>query len=147
MESFLLSIGSNIDPEKNIPACIELLKKHYPSTQFSSIYRTEPLGPAGLADFWNLAAQTTADSSSNLKTVIRQIESDLKRVRDLNNKFAPRTIDIDILPQKNYQDMAFIIVPLAEIVPDEIDEETGKSYFQLAAALKKCGQKIERVTL
>lgn len=46
-------------------------------------------------------------------------------------------IDIDILPQQDYQHQAFIMIPLAEITPEEIDPETGKSFSDLAAPLQK----------
>ena len=137
MSEIFLSVGSNIDPAKHIPACIKALKKKFDVKAVSSIYETRPVGPAGKNNFWNFAAVIETDlDREKLRRELVAIESSLGRTRDSSNKFAPRTIDIDILPQKDYERFAFIMVPLAEIAPQ---------YASLARALKKKGG-IRRIT-
>jgi len=137
VKKYYLSIGSNIEPEKNIPACLTLLKTRYPSILFSQVYETDPIGPAGTAKFWNLAAViATDDNAEGLREKLREIESQLGRVRSPHNRFLARVIDIDILPQPSYETQAFIMIPLAEIAPGAQDETTGKTFAELAEGLR-----------
>lgn len=114
-----------------------LLSQGFPSIRFSNVYETAPVGPAGPEPFWNLAAVLVCPQSLEiLKEKLRQIEAELGRVRTPDNRFAPRVIDIDILPQKDYEKQAFIIVPLAEVAPLGLDEAAGKTFSELADAVR-----------
>lgn len=147
MSSVFLSIGSNIEPEKNIPACLKLLKDHLTVLKVSPAYETDPVGPAGPEKFWNLAVEIESSlDRQGLTEKLRGIETALGRRRDPHNKFTPRTIDLDILPQPDYQNQAFIIVPLAEIAPEARDPQTGETFRDLAGKLKKESQpKIKKI--
>ena len=143
MSAVFLSIGSNIHPETHIPKCIQYLKKEFAVKKISSVYETEPVGPAGSENFWNMAVEIeTALSHDTLTGIIRKIEMSLERRRSPKNKFEPRTIDIDILPQKGFQNLAFIVVPLAEIAPQTRDPETQKTFAELAQAIGKDAPKL-----
>lgn len=133
---YFISIGSNIEPEKNIPRCLKLLKEIFTVKRVSSIYQTDPVGPAGDKKFWNLALEigTNADRKATDRQ-LKEIETKLGRSRSQGNKFAPRTIDIDLLPQPDYQKQGFIMIPLAEIAGDEKDPETGRIFKAIAADL------------
>lgn len=145
MSLVYLSLGSNIQPEKNIPTAIEKLKTAFNVTRISSCYETDPVGPAGPHKFCNMAVSIETDLSREILTKkIRTIESELGRVRS-SNRFAPRTIDIDILPQTDYQKMAFIMIPLAEIAPGEIDAESGKSFAELADLLRAQAENFRKI--
>ncbi|MBI3314042.1 MAG: 2-amino-4-hydroxy-6-hydroxymethyldihydropteridine diphosphokinase [Candidatus Omnitrophica bacterium] len=134
---FFLSLGSNIEPEKNIPRSLELLKKQLQVEKISSVYETEPVGPAGDKKFWNLALSIRSDDDrKTFGSNLRKLEEALGRKRDPVNKFLPRTIDIDLLPQPDYQNQAFIMIPLAEIAPRQKDPETGKTFEELAEVLR-----------
>ncbi len=138
MNRIFLSIGSNIEPSKNIPACLDLLKKELNVLKISPVYETAPVGPAGPDKFWNLAAEVESLSGKDaLIEKLREIEAALGRVRDPGNKFAARPIDIDVLPQPDYQHHAFIMIPLADIAPETKDPVTGKSFKELAEKLRK----------
>lgn len=142
---YYLSIGSNISPEKNIPLCLTLLKTRYPSICFSQVYETDPVGPAGSDKFWNLAASVvTSETQNALRENLRGIESQLGRVRSANNRFLPRVIDIDILPQPDYTAQAFIMIPLAEIDPLQREESTGKTFGELAESLRGSALNFKR---
>lgn len=138
MSRVFLSLGSNIAPQTHVPRCLEILKSKFNVKKVSSIYETPPLGPAGNTLFWNLVVEI--DSDLDKKTLVgelRQIELGLGRKRSGKNKFEPRTMDIDILPQPDYQKQAFVMAPLAEIAPEATDLETGKTFAELAAKIKK----------
>ncbi len=145
---FFLSAGSNIYPQKHIPASIEVLRNDFQVIKISSVYETDPVGAAGPQKFWNYAAEIEFEGGlENLSRKIRETEKLLGRKRDPQNKFAPRCIDFDILPQADYQRQAFIMIPLAEIAPFEKDTETGKTFLELAANFsveKKSYRKVLR---
>ncbi len=146
MRSVFLSIGSNVHPEKNVPACLQLLKETFLLKQVSSIYETEPVGPAGDKKFWNLAVEIeTPLSPRDFLSALRAIEEKLGRERSPDNKFMPRTIDLDILPLPDYDKHAFIMVPLAEIAPGERDEKSGKTFREIAKPLAEKMAGIKRI--
>ncbi len=145
MSIYYLSIGSNICPQENIPKCIKALKDAFETSHFSSVYETDPIGPSGNQKFWNLTAKIESDLTvAGLTEKLRTIEGKLGRVRQ-SNKFAPRTIDIDILPQQDYQKLAFIIIPLAEMDPEGMDSESAMSFEKLASLLKDSTKGIRKI--
>ena len=147
MKTVFLSIGSNVEPEKNVPACLKLLKERFHVLKISTIYETDPVGPAGDKKFWNLAvAIETERQDEALRQELRKIEEALGRVRPSKNKFAPRTMDLDILPQADYQHQAFIMIPLAEIAPEEKDTETNLTFQELARPLEASAQSFRKVS-
>lgn len=122
----------------------------------SSVYRTPPWGKTDQPDFLNaVACLDTALRPGELLQRCLQAESQLKRVRQ--ERWGPRTIDIDILlfgqtlvdepglriPHPRMMDRAFVLVPLAEIAPDFKLE--GMSVRARAAAIGQQG--IERIDL
>lgn len=142
-----LSLGSNVQPQEFIPKAIDLLKQRFTVKQVSTIYETQPVGPAGKKSFWNLVVSIeTHEDRETLTAKLRSIEAELGRMRS-EDKFAPRTLDIDILPQPDYQDMAFIIIPLAEIAPEEKDSQSGKTFKELAAGLQKQAADFKKINL
>ena len=93
-----IGVGSNIDPERNIPSALEaLLLANLRVTRSSSFYRTDPIGRPEQAPYANGVWQAvTGLSPHELKALLRRIERRLGRVRS-SDKFAARTIDLDIL--------------------------------------------------
>jgi 2-amino-4-hydroxy-6-hydroxymethyldihydropteridine diphosphokinase len=156
VEAFI-SLGSNIDPAKNIAAAISLLRDHCLVLAQAAIYRTPPQGDANQADFLNTAVkiQTTLSPVEFKTQVIANIEQQLGRVRDPSNKNAPRTIDLDIalwgndvldygdkpwhIPDPDITRFAHIALPLADIAPDTIHPETDQTLAAIAASLDTTG--------
>lgn len=140
MSQFYLSIGSNIEPQRNIPSAIQWIRKNFRRRKISSVYETEPSGPAGQPKFWNLAVLFESDLDSKmLKTKLRRFEKKLGRIRKAGNRFAPRTIDLDLLPETltpAHRREDFIMIPLAEISPRAVDKTTRKTYRAIASPLK-----------
>lgn len=136
-----LGVGSNIAPEKHLPLAVDLLCEQVRIETISTVWETPPAGLKG-QNFLNAAlAISTQLSATLLKSlVLRPIEIKLGRVRTAN-KYAPRTIDLDILI---YEDrlldpqiwtQAFLAVPLAELVPDFWNEESQESLHETARRL------------
>jgi 2-amino-4-hydroxy-6-hydroxymethyldihydropteridine diphosphokinase len=146
-----VSLGSNIEPEKNLVKAIRLLRERCTVLALSSVYRTPPQGYTQQADFLNMAVKlTTMLSPIEFKTrVMAEIERQLGRTRDPNNKNAPRTIDLDIslwddaiidygekpwhIPEGDILRFAHVAIPLAEITPDYVHPETGQTLAVIAA--------------
>jgi 2-amino-4-hydroxy-6-hydroxymethyldihydropteridine diphosphokinase len=119
-----LSIGSNIRPEIHLPKAIQLLGDYGEVKAISSVWQSHAVGSDG-PDFLNLCVLFATDVQPyDLKEqIIRPIESRLGRVR-YTDKNAPRTIDLDIVLfddkplNVDFWDYAFVVVPLAELIPD-----------------------------
>lgn len=146
-----LSLGSNIEPEKNLRRAVQLLREVCTVLAISSAYRTPPQGFINQPDFLNMAVKIhTSLTPEAFKTqVIDMIEKQLKRRRDPSNKNAPRTIDLDIslwgdaafrygskpwcVPDEAILHYAHVVLPLAEIAPDFVHAQFGLCLKDIAA--------------
>jgi 2-amino-4-hydroxy-6-hydroxymethyldihydropteridine diphosphokinase len=96
----------------------------------SSVYETEPVGPAAQA--WFLNAVVAADTSLNPRTLLQQTQAIERALgRETTYHWGPRTIDLDILlygdtqvntatltiPHAELCQRAFVMIPLLELVP------------------------------
>jgi len=154
-----LSLGSNIDPEHNLPRAVELLNEYGRVSRVSHVYQSPPLGFAGQADFLNAAVllETSLSAQDLRQQAIARIEEKLGRMRT-GNKNAPRTIDIDIMlfnhevftlgqrhiPDPEVRERPFVAVPLAEIAPDHVHPETGEPLAEIAARFDAPGGRMIR---
>jgi 2-amino-4-hydroxy-6-hydroxymethyldihydropteridine diphosphokinase len=142
-----LSLGSNIEPEINLTAAVELLAAQAELVTISSVWETKPVGFTNQANFLNAAAivKTEFSAAEFKQNVLRPIEQKLRRKRN-SNKNGPRTIDLDIvlfnghvfkpahnyIPDPNLYKYPFVAVPLAEIAPNYRHPETGQTLRDIA---------------
>ncbi|MDH3943929.1 MAG: 2-amino-4-hydroxy-6-hydroxymethyldihydropteridine diphosphokinase [Anaerolineae bacterium] len=146
-----LGIGSNIDPERNIPAAINELSRYGAITLRSSNWLSPALGFDG-PDFLNsvILILTELHPEKFKSQVINRIEADLGRVRG-PNKNAPRTIDLDILLvddqvyDQEIWNAPHLTVPLSEIHPNLSHPQSGQGISELAQNMIK-GGKIAKVS-
>ena len=135
-----ISIGSNIHPERFVPKAIELLKNnpHLDAFQVSSFYKSKALERPDQTPYSNGVArfQTTLDPLTLKTEVLRKIEYQCGRVRE-EDRFAPRTIDLDIIlfgdlqiddetmtiPDPAIWEHAFVTIPLLQLEPSPIIPE------------------------
>ena len=91
-----LSLGSNIEPEKNIDFARNQLQIKYGKLLISSIYKTKAVGFKG-DDFLNLVLKASTDDDPEL--VIDHLHSIEKQTgRETGTgQFNSRTLDIDLL--------------------------------------------------
>jgi 2-amino-4-hydroxy-6-hydroxymethyldihydropteridine diphosphokinase len=93
----VVMLGSNIDPERHLPAAVRELSSLGRVLAVSSVWQTAAVGDATQADFCNAAVLLeSASEPSGLLAQLHAIESRLGRVRDPQNKNAARTIDLDL---------------------------------------------------
>jgi 2-amino-4-hydroxy-6-hydroxymethyldihydropteridine diphosphokinase len=118
-----LNIGSNIEPEHKLQEAVRLLRQHGQVKAISNAWQSHAFGSKG-PDFLNacLLFLTSLEARELKEQVIRPIEAKLGRVRG-DDKFAPRTIDIDIILFDDepfgweFWSNAFVVVPLADLLP------------------------------
>ncbi len=97
MNTCIVSVGYNIDPEKNISRAVEILLHELRVIQISEWLRTAPVGIINQADFLNGAVKIeTLMEIEQLRLCLKRIEDRLGRDRS-QPKFGPRCIDLDIL--------------------------------------------------
>ena len=143
-----LSLGSNLDKERNLPAAVRLLAAHSRLLAVSAVYETAPVGNPDDPAFFNAAVALETDlAPAELKQqVLACIEQQLGRQRSADPN-APRTIDIDIslyddaildlgkrrIPDPEIVRFAHIAVPLADLAPGYRHPETGETLAEIAA--------------
>ncbi|RAN75231.1 2-amino-4-hydroxy-6-hydroxymethyldihydropteridine diphosphokinase [Bacillus sp. SRB_336] len=147
MARVYLSLGSNVEPGRYLPAAIAALREHFGDLVVSPAYRSKSVGFDG-ADFVNLAVGLdTGMSPEALNDWLHALEDRHGRRRDVP-RYADRTLDIDIvlydtlvidgpghlqIPRNELQH-AFVLRPLADIAPHVRHPRSGMSMAELWAA-------------
>ena len=123
---YFLSLGSNINAEKNLEVALDELKKILSNIQSSSIHQTKAEGFEG-DDFLNSVVCGNSELDfKELNKKLKLIEDNAGRNRDVP-KFSARTLDIDIVLQidenndilfesDEIQKYEFVSTPLKELI-------------------------------
>jgi 2-amino-4-hydroxy-6-hydroxymethyldihydropteridine diphosphokinase len=128
-----LSLGSNLEPEKNLRAAIDELREKFGEIVVSPTYRFPSVGFEG-PPFLNLAVaiDTNLDAAA-LNDRLHDLEDRHGRRRDVP-RFSSRTLDVDIvlfgdavmtgpgnlqIPRDELKH-AFVLQPLADIASDVV---------------------------
>jgi 2-amino-4-hydroxy-6-hydroxymethyldihydropteridine diphosphokinase len=157
MAQVYVSIGSNIERERNIESALQALAAAYGELRQSSVYESAAVG-FDSAPFYNLvvAFQTEA-SPQSVQETLHRIENDQGRSRTA--ALAARTLDLDlllyddlviqagklILPRSDIDHYAFVLGPLAEIAGEQRHPVTGTRYADMWSAFDTAGQELQRV--
>ncbi len=152
LRPFLLALGSNIDPETNLPRAVAELARLLPLDAASRVFETEPVDAPGTPRFLNAAVATRfASTPHRLRDgILRPLEARLGRVRTVDPN-APRTIDIDVvfvpglvledpasglvLPDPELARRPHLALPLADIAGAELHPLLRVSLSDVAADL------------
>lgn len=124
MNKAFLILGSNIQPEINIPRAIGFLDKSFSIKMISNTWRTRSVG-SHADDFFNTAIEieTSLDEFLLKEKCLCHIEEIMGRVRQ-KDKNAPRTIDIDIVVfndtilEREIFSWEHLALPLSELLPN-----------------------------
>jgi 2-amino-4-hydroxy-6-hydroxymethyldihydropteridine diphosphokinase len=150
-ELAFIALGSNIDPETNLPLAAARLSELGKPIAISMVYQNPAIADEPQADYLNAAIliETELDPLA-IRDKLREIEADLGRIRTVD-KFAPRTIDLDLcilgnrvldhellsLPDPDLMKRAHLAITLAELRPDFLHPITGDSLKEIAHELQK----------
>ncbi len=160
MERVYIGLGSNLaEPQQQLRGALMALDA-LPDSRLvavSSLYASDPLGPADQPRYNNaVAALDTSLSPLQMLDALQAIEQAQGRERKAE-RWGPRTLDLDILlfgerlldeprltiPHYHLHARAFVLYPLAEIAPAELQLPDGR---KLAALLAACPfEGIERL--
>ena len=155
MAIIYLSLGSNIEPQKNICAALDELRATFGDLDISSVYESEAVGFKG-QNFYNLVVGIETDMPvAEISKRMKQIEGSNGRDRSAP-RFSARSLDIDILtvddivghhggidlPRDEVLKNAFVLQPMAQIAQDKSHPVTGKSYGLHWREFDKKSQKL-----
>jgi len=153
-----VSAGSNMAPEDNLRLACQELRKRFGSIDLSGVYRSPPVGFAG-DDFLNLVLRFRTDEPpSAIVAELERLHELAGRVRG-SERFAPRTLDLDLLlygsavipeppirvPREDIGEYAFVLGPIAELAPELRHPVTGESMAEMWARFDRKRHPMERV--
>ena len=145
MALITLSLGSNIAPIEHIRLCLDALHECFGELQISRVFESEPVGFKDTRNFYNLVVALHSDwSPGELQAWAKTLEARHGRRPD-TPKFSPRALDIDLLtvgdqqgvvdgillPRAEVTHNAFVLQPLAELLPEQLHPGCGTSYTEL----------------
>ncbi|WP_299311000.1 2-amino-4-hydroxy-6-hydroxymethyldihydropteridine diphosphokinase [uncultured Halomonas sp.] len=151
-----VSIGSNIERDRHVCACLDALAATFEGLVISRVFESEPVGFEDGRNFYNLVAAFESDwSVGELQAWCKRLEFANGRRPD-SPKFSPRTLDIDLLtvgeltgehdgvalPRGEICHHAFVLQPLAELLPEARHPESGTTYAALWAAFDPGSQRL-----
>ena len=160
MARAFVSIGSNIERERNVRAAVVALRRRFGLLQLSRVYQNRPIGFDG-EDFYNLVAGfETSEPPESVAAILHDIEQQQGRVRG-PSKFSARSLDLDLLlyddlvrddehlrvPRDEIREYACVLGPLAELAPQGKHPETGETFSRMWARFPQSRQQLTAVEL
>ncbi len=155
MPQVWLSIGSNLDREKNVRGAVRALREAFGELILSRVYESEAVGFVGDPFFNLVAGFETGQPVAAVVEQLHAIEAAHGRERG-EKKFASRTLDIDLLiygdlvlrqggielPRDEITRYSFVLLPLSEVAGDERHPINGKTYRELWQAFDSSEQPL-----
>lgn len=156
MNLVTVSLGSNIDPDKHIRLCLDALSDTFGELSISRIFESEPVGFKDNRNFYNaVVAFHSHWSAGELQAWAKQLEIAHGRTPDMT-KCSPRALDIDLLtvgdacgmvdgillPRAEITQNAFVLQPLAELLPTQCHPSCSTPYALLWQRFKMGKQRL-----
>ena len=149
-----VGVGSNLgDRAARLAEGVRGLARVLRDLRCSAVYETEPEGPVAQGPFLNMCCTGSTElGPAELLEVLMGLERASGRRRE-GPRFGPRSLDLDLLlyggrvvdepglrvPHPRLEERAFVLVPLADILPDWRHPGSGASVAELAARSDRSG--------
>lgn len=148
----VIAIGSNLgDRDAHLAFAVGRLSAILTNLRRSRWYDTDPVGvPAAQPRYLNgVVTGRTTLSARQLLDELLAIERAAGRARP--SPLAPRTLDLDLIlygnqrirerglvvPHPRFRERLFVLEPLADLAPDLVDPESGKTISELLARARR----------
>lgn len=143
-------MGSNINSVENSVKAIRILRQKTMVCAISMPWETISVGRSG-PNFINLALEINTDLllEEFKEAILHSTENELGRIR-LEDKFAPRTMDLDVIIYDNVVmdtklwGEAFVALPMAELIPGFVNPQTGMTLAEIAKTLAEKTRAFQR---
>lgn len=147
-----IALGSNLgDREAHLAFAVHRLSSVLANLRHSRWYDTDPVGvPSDQPRYLNgvVVGETTL-SARELLDELLAIEQEAGRTRP--SPLAPRTLDLDLIlygnqriqepglavPHPRFRERLFVLEPLADLAPDLVDPDSGKTISALLALVRQ----------
>ncbi len=144
MPEVFIGAGSNMAPRRHLAAGLRALAERFGVLRLSPVYRNSPVGFDG-EDFLNMVIAFDADDAvEEVAAALAAIEAANGRTRG-EAKFAPRTLDLDLLlygnlvvnagglqlPRDEITLYPFVLKPLADLAGERLHPVLGQSFAEL----------------
>ena len=155
MARIVLSLGSNLDPERHLAGALRALRERFGKVEVSPTYRSAAVGFDGEAFLNNAAAFDCDMERASLRDWLRALEDASGRDRNLP-RYADRTLDLDIalwcegdacetdLSREEFE-RAYVLAPLADIASDLHEPFTNTALGERWRQLRPSLPNVERL--
>ena len=160
MAEVFIGAGSNVDAVRHLRAGLVALAERYGLLKVSPVYRNSAVGFTG-DDFLNLVIGFETDEPvGEVARYLGEVEAANGRTRT-EEKFSPRTLDLDLLlygglvgefdgvelPRSEITRYAFVLKPLADLVPEARHPVEGATYADMWAGFDVSRHPLEQVVV
>ncbi|WP_432697820.1 2-amino-4-hydroxy-6-hydroxymethyldihydropteridine diphosphokinase [Marinobacterium sp. YM272] len=143
MTDVYLGLGSNLNRHANISAALDALSEAFGEIRVSRVFESEAVGCTA-SNYFNLAVAVKTDLPlAELSSWLKRLEDSFGRIR--RGKPVEQPLDIDILiygdrvgsfdgvqlPRAEILRNAFVLWPLAELVPDALHPAEKQTFARL----------------
>jgi 2-amino-4-hydroxy-6-hydroxymethyldihydropteridine diphosphokinase len=145
-----IALGSNLgDRRAHLEWALDRLRPHLSEFRVSSTVETDPVDvPGPQPPYLNAAVVGRTElEPDKLLDLLMSIERE--RGRERTSVRAPRTLDLDLIlygdrvvhdpgvdiPHPRFRERRFVLEPLAEIAPEMLDPETGRTISELLQSI------------
>lgn len=143
MTDVLLGLGSNLNRHVNIRSALDALNHTFGPLQISRVFESEAVGVKAENYFNLVVALKTGMKLTELSSWLKSLEDSFGRER--GQRRCEQPLDVDILcfgdrigffngiqiPRAEILKNAFVLWPLAELVPDRLHPEERISFAEL----------------
>lgn len=158
MAAICVSLGSNIDRDRQLRRAARALRAAFGTVTLSPVYESAAVGFTGPPFYNAVARATTGLGLDAVLDALRRIEDAQGRVRHADS-FHSRTLDLDLLlyddlvvttptvalPRDEILRYAFVLAPLADVAGSLRHPVSGASYAELWAGFDQAALPLTRV--